>query len=160
MCSVTPTTATAASGGPLAFSHGGRECCGFGNTVPLAPWSIPAQGTLPWVLSPRVCDGYRKAIAKWGTELPGWCNPPRETIQLSLQSCPSSLVPGEQAGDRWSRTSSLYPTSAGYSSCPGPAPYLQTKPVAHPQTLIPPPASPSSPRLFAGCSSEPVRAGR
>ena len=82
-----------------ASSPGTRERRGFGIIVPLAPWSIPGQGILPWVLSPHLCDGYRKAIAKWGMEPPSRHNPLCETIQLCLRSCPRSLVPEEQAGD-------------------------------------------------------------
>lgn len=87
-------------GVPLpACSPGTREHRGLGTIVPLAPWSIPGQEILPWVLSPHGWDGYGKATAKWGMVAPTRHNPLRETIQLCLQSCPRSLVPGEQAGD-------------------------------------------------------------
>lgn len=158
-CLVTPTTGTTAAGGgvPLpACSPGTREHRGLGTIVPLAPWSIPGQEILPWVLSPHGWDGYGKATAKWGMVAPTRHNPLRSASKAAR--VPWCLENRQVTDD------------------PGPAPYIQHQLIAHPvqdqlhssnpnQLLIPkpsflPPMSLSSPQPFAGCSSEPVSAGR
>lgn len=146
-----------APGGPST-----REHHGFGIIVPLAPRSIPGHRTLPQVLVSAMASGKQQ---------PNGSVDQAQGIEVEPPSVKPSSSASKATGAPWCQDS------------PGPAPHTQPQLVAHPvqdqprisnpnptasllphlhpkpNGLTPPAASPSSPQLSAGCSSEPVRAG-